>query len=143
MATQLYQQFTGRECQRRSYILHGLDPEDGFLTTRWETYAEMMMLYLLAIGATVNPIPASAWQAFARPTLTYQGPDLHYEFGARAVYSSVSHAWFDFRNVQDAMPTTSTIRSTATQAHNCSVCRLAGQFSDYSANSGGSRRRTR
>jgi len=57
MATQLYQQFNWPWMLNggRTFSM-GWTPEDGFLTTRWDTYAEMMMLYLLAIGATVNPI---------------------------------------------------------------------------------------
>src|SRR5437899_1386395 len=51
----------------------GWTPESGFLQTRWDTYSELMMLYLLAMGSPTNPIPASSWQAWSRPTFMYQG----------------------------------------------------------------------
>ena len=135
MATQLYQQFNWPWMLNggRTFSM-GWTPEDGFLTTRWDTYAEMMMLYLLAIGATVNPIPASAWQAFARPTLTYQGLTYITNLSAPLFIHQYSHAWFDFRNVQDAYANYFDNSITATQAHKLFCLSLAGQFSDYSAN---------
>ncbi|WP_433966913.1 hypothetical protein [Tunturiibacter gelidiferens] len=35
----------------------GWRPETGFISTRWDHYSELMMLYLLAIGSPTNPIP--------------------------------------------------------------------------------------
>jgi hypothetical protein len=37
-------------------------PENGFLTARWDTYSELMMLYLLKIGSPTTLIPAGSWQ---------------------------------------------------------------------------------
>jgi hypothetical protein len=110
----------------------GWTPESGFLTTRWDTYSELMMLYLLAIGATANPIPASAWQAFARPSLTYQGLTYITNTSAPLFIHQYSHAWFDFRNKQDADANYFNNSVTATQAHKLFCSSLAGQFSDYS-----------
>lgn len=74
LATQIYQRIIWPwMLNGGSTFSMGWTPENGFLPTRWDTYSELMMLYLLVIGATANPIPASAWQAFARPSLTYQG----------------------------------------------------------------------
>src|SRR2546425_10938312 len=50
-------------------------PESSFLTTRWDHYSELMMLYLLAMAAP-NPafaIPAASWTAWTRPVIQYQG----------------------------------------------------------------------
>ncbi len=110
----------------------GWTPESGFLTTRWDTYSELMMLYLLAIGATVNPIPTSAWQAFTRPSLTYQGLTYITNTSAPLFIHQYSHAWFDFRNKQDAYANYFNNSITATQAHKLFCSSLAGQFSDYS-----------
>src|SRR5260370_14800654 len=74
LATEIYQRINWPwMLNGGSTFSMGWTPESGFITTRWDTYSELMVLYLLAIGATVNPIPATAWQAFARPSLTYQG----------------------------------------------------------------------
>src|ERR1700732_5474226 len=92
----------------------------------------MMMLYLLAIGATANPIPASAWQAFARPSLTYQGLTYITNTSAPLFIHQYSHAWFDFRNQQDAYANYFNNSITATKAHRLFCASLQGQFPDYS-----------
>ena len=47
-------------------LAHGWRPEGGFIPHRWDSYAEMMGLYLLGIGAPAEPLPASAWRAWRR-----------------------------------------------------------------------------
>jgi hypothetical protein len=138
LATQIYQRIDWPwMLNGGSTFSQGWTPETGFLTSRWDTYAEMMMLYLLAIGATVNPIPASAWQAFARPSLTYQGLTYITNLSAPLFIHQYSHAWFDFRNRQDAYANYFNNSITATQAHKLFCLALAGQFSDYSNNQWG------
>ena len=135
MATQLYQQFNWPWMLNGGNTFSlGWTPENGFLTGRWDTYSELMMLYLLAIGATVNPIPASAWQAFSRPTLTYQGLTYITNLNAPLFIHQYSHAWFDFRSKQDAYTNYFNNSVTATQAHKLFCVSLASQFSDYSNN---------
>lgn len=116
----------------------GWTPENGFITTRWDTYCELMMIYLLAIGSTTNPVPASAWDAFSRPSLTYQGLTYITNFCAplfihQFIHQS-SHAWFDLRNRQDAYANYFNNSITAAQAHKLFCLSLASQFSDYSNN---------
>jgi|SRR5271156_1478965 hypothetical protein len=133
LATQLYQQVNWPWMLNGGATFSmGWLPESGFLTTRWDTYSELMMLYLLAIGATVNPIPASSWQAFARPTLTYQGLTYITNLSAPLFIHQYSHAWFDFRDKQDAYANYFNNSITATQAHLLFCLSLASQFSDYS-----------
>jgi hypothetical protein len=135
LATQLYQQVNWPwMLNGGSTFSMGWTPENGFITTRWDTYSELMMLYLLAIGATVNPIPASSWQAFARPTLTYQGLTYITNLSAPLFIHQYSHAWFDFRNKQDAYANYFNNSITATEAHKLFCLSLASQFSDYSNN---------
>jgi hypothetical protein len=133
LATQLYQQVNWPWMLNGGATFSmGWLPESGFLTTRWDTYSELMMLYLLAIGATVNPIPASSWQAFSRPTLTYQGLTYITNYYAPLFIHQYSHAWFDFRNKQDAYANYFNNSITATQAHLLFCVSLASQFPDYS-----------
>jgi hypothetical protein len=111
----------------------GWTPENGFLNARWDTYSELMMLYLLAIGAPDKKISAGAWQEISRPTLTFQ--DLTYITNTIAplFIHQYSHAWFNFRNKQDAHTNYFNNSVTATQAHKlfCAAS-LGSQFSDYS-----------
>ena len=115
----------------------GWTPENGFLPTRWDTYSELMMLYLLAIGSTTNPVPASSWDAFARPTLTYQGLTYITNLAAPLFIHQFSHAWFDFRNKSDKYTNYFNNSITATQAHKLFCQSLQGQFADYQQNQWG------
>jgi hypothetical protein len=112
----------------------GWTPESGFLSARWDTYCELMMLYLLAIGSTTNPVPASAWAAFTRPTLTYQGLTYITNLSAPLFIHQYSHAWFDFRNKQDRYANYFNNSVTATQAHKLFCLSLQPQFKDYQSN---------
>ena len=112
----------------------GWTPENGFLTGRWDHYSELMMLYLLAIGApnASFAIPASSWSAWTRPVIQYQG--LSYVSGSDPLFvHQYSHAWFDFRNKKDSFTNYFQNSITATQAHRLFCISLANQFSDYSA----------
>jgi hypothetical protein len=112
----------------------GWTPDNGFLTSRWETYSELMMLYLLAIGSPTNPVPASSWDAFTRPTLTYQGLSYITNMSAPLFIHQFSHAWFDFRNKTDKYTNYFNNSVTATQAHKLFCLSLQNQFSDYQSN---------
>ncbi len=115
----------------------GWTPESGFITSRWDTYCELMMIYLLAIGSTTNPVPASAWNAFSRPSFTYQGLTYITNLNAPLFIHQYSHAWFDFRNKQDAYTNYFNNSVTATQAHKLFCLSLQSQFKDYQANAWG------
>lgn len=45
----------------------GWRPETGFISTRWDHYSELMMIYLLAIGSPTHPVSPDSWSAFTRP----------------------------------------------------------------------------
>ncbi len=112
----------------------GWTPENGFITSRWDTYSELMMIYLLAIGSTTFPAPASSWNAFARPTLTYQGLTYITNRSAPLFIHQYSHAWFDFRNKSDSYTNYFNNSVTATQAHRLFCLSLQGQYADYQSN---------
>jgi hypothetical protein len=112
----------------------GWTPENGFITARWDTYSELLMLYLLAIGSTTNPVPASSWDAFARPTLTYQGLTYITNLSAPLFIHQYSHAWIDFRNKSDKYGNYFNNSVTATEAHKLFCLSLQSQFSDYQSN---------
>ena len=110
----------------------GWKPENGFLAARWDSYSELMMLYLLAMASPTFPIPTSSWSAWSRPMIHYQG--LAYISGSDPLFvHQFSHAWFDFRGKKDAFANYFQNSITATQAHRLFCLSLARQFSDYSA----------
>jgi len=111
----------------------GWTPESGFLNARWDHYCELMMIYLLGIASPTNPVPASTWSAWSRPTFTYQG--LTYVSAGDPLFThQYSHAWFDFRNKKDAYANYFNNSVTATKAHKLFCLSLQSQFSDYSDN---------
>jgi hypothetical protein len=82
------------------YLLsHGWKRGKGFLEAKWNTYGELSLLYLLAIGSSTHPIPPDSWYAWQRPFYHY-GP---YAFvsGGPLFTHQYAHAWVDFRDRRD------------------------------------------
>ena len=115
-----------------STLCHGWMPETGFLPYRWDAYAEMMALYLLAIGSRTSPIPASCWNAWKRPVRTCG--NLTFIDAATPLFThQYSHAWFDFRARRDRYTDYFENSRRATEAHRQECIQLAGRFPWYSA----------
>ena len=89
----------------------------GFTSYRYDTYCELMALYLLALGSPTYPIPASCWTAIARPILTYESYSYISSNADPLFTHQWSHAWFDFRSKADAYANYFTNSTAATQAH--------------------------
>jgi hypothetical protein len=81
-------------------LTHGWRPETGFLQHRWDSYSELMGLYLLGIGAQHRPLPAESWNAWRRPRAEYGGRS--FIQGGPLFTHQYAQAWFDFRGRRDA-----------------------------------------
>lgn len=87
---------------RPPLVSMGWHPESGFIPHDYRGYSEAMFLYVLALGSPTHPIDPAAWPAF---TSSYVWGSFHGEphvafpplFGHQ-----YSHAWIDFRGIQDA-----------------------------------------
>jgi hypothetical protein len=109
----------------------GWHPESGFLKARWEHYCELMMIYLLAIGSPTHPVSPDTWNAWTRPTITFQG--IEYISGNDPLFThQYSQAWFDFRNKRDAYVNYFENSVKATKAHKLFCLSLHDEFPDYS-----------
>jgi hypothetical protein len=109
----------------------GWHPESGFLKARWEHYCELMMIYLLAIGSSTHPVPAETWNAWKRPTITYQG--ITFISGDDPIFThQYSQAWYDFRKKKDAYTNYYENSVLATKAHKLFCLSLKEKFPDYS-----------
>ena len=101
LAQQIYQRVDFRWMLDGDPVLlsHGWRRGKGFLKSRWDTYSESALLYLLAIGSPTHPISPESWYAWQRPFYTY-GP---FEFisGGPLFTHQYSHAWVDFRGRRD------------------------------------------
>lgn len=109
----------------------GWTPERGFLPTRWNDYSELMMLYLLGLGAKTNPLTPAAWSAWKRTTFNYQGLQYIGSFAPLFVHQ-YSQAWFDFRRKRDTYADYFLNSILATEAHRIFCIELGSQFPDYS-----------
>ena len=116
----------------QSLLSMGWKPESGFLDARWDTYCELGILYLLAIGSPAHAIPADFWYAWRRPHVRYEGYD--YISSAPLFTHQYSHAWVDFRGRrEDRGEHTDWFQNsvTATQAHRAFCVGLRAKFPDY------------
>jgi hypothetical protein len=114
----------------RETLSHGWTPESGFFKYRWDSYSEVLAMYLLAMSSDKHPIPASSWNAFARPLRDYQG--IFYIDTATPLFvHQYSHAWFDFRDRVDRYANYYHNSVRATEAHRLYCMGLAPQFPWY------------
>lgn len=75
----------------------GWSPEQGMLPYQWDSYSELILLVLLAIGAPENPIPGRCWNAWRRePVLDFEGEGF-ISYPPLFVHQ-YPMAFFDFRN---------------------------------------------
>ncbi len=114
----------------------GWTPEYKFIGARWDTYCELMMMYLLAIGAPAYNISPTSWDAFSRPIMEFEG--YKYISGPDPLFvHQYSHAWFDFRNVRDKYANYFQNSMVATYAHKLFCLSLRWRFPDYDDNTWG------
>lgn len=81
-------------------LTHGWRPETGFIKNRWDSYSELLGMYLLGIGAPSHPLPPASWHAWRRaPVVTY---GTHTYIQCPPLFThQFAHAWFDFRGKRD------------------------------------------
>jgi hypothetical protein len=117
-------------------LSHGWKPESGFLTSRWDHYCELMILYVLGIRSPTHPIPAESWRTWRRPTIAFE--QYSYVGGPPPLFvHQYAHAWIDFRGRREheGAPIDWWQNSvTATLAHKAFVLSLAKEFPGYSEN---------
>ena len=110
---------------------HGWTPEVGFLSSRWDDYSELMMMYLLGMGSSAHPLKPDAWNAWKRLTFEYDGLRYIGSFAPLFVHQ-FSQAWFDFRGRRDKYADYFQNSIVATQVHRAFCLELAKKFPDYS-----------
>ena len=100
LATQIYERIDFRWMLNGDPLLlsHGWKPETGFLESRWDTYSEDAILYLLAIGSPIHSISPNSWYAFWRDRYRYEDYRYFTTIGVPLFMHQYSHAWIDFRN---------------------------------------------
>jgi hypothetical protein len=74
---------------------HGWTPEKGFLHYRWDTYSELLMLYVLGIGSPAHPVSGDTWDAWKLPMVGVG--DYRYVGGGPLFIHQYPLAWIDLR----------------------------------------------
>lgn len=110
---------------------NGWAPELGFLPYRWQSYSELMMIYLLGMGSSTYRLRPEAWTAWKRTTFEYDGLRYIGSFAPLFVHQ-YSQAWFDFRGKRDRYADYFQNSVVATEVHRRFCLELAKQFPDYS-----------
>lgn len=131
LATKIYERVDwGWLLQGEKTLSMGWTPESEFLRARWDSYSELMMIYLLGLGSSTHALPKECWDAWERPRFEFNG--LHF-IGSHAplFVHQYSHAWFDFRGKRDAYANYFENSVIATKVHRLWCLELAKQFPDY------------
>jgi len=82
-------------------ISHGWRPESGSIPYRWQGYDEGLLLYTLALGSPTHALPRSTFEAWASTYEWKRVYDIDYLYSAPLFTHQLSHAWIDFRGIQD------------------------------------------
>jgi len=100
LATRIYERVDFKWMLNGDPLLlsHGWKPETGFLRTRWDTYSEDTILYLLAIGSPTHAISPRSWYALWRDRYRYEGFSYFTSIGVPLFMHQYAHAWIDFRH---------------------------------------------
>jgi hypothetical protein len=117
-------------------LSHGWKPESGFLKTRWDTYSEDTILYMLAIGSPTHSISRRSWYAFRREHMAYAGHRYVAATGVPLFMHQYAHAWIDYRHRREQRgPHTDYFVNSinATRAHRAFCVNLAPEFPGYSS----------
>lgn len=131
LATKLYERVDFAWLLRGQKLASmGWTPEHQFLGPSWDTYSELMMLYLLGLGSSTHPLPGEVWNSWGRPIFDFDGVRF---IGAYAPLFAhqYSHAWFDFRGKRDSFANYFTNSILATRVHKQFCLSLASRFPDY------------
>ncbi len=111
-------------------LCHGWTPERGFLPYRWNSYSELLAMYLLALSTGCTQIPASSWDAWRRPVRNAIG-FTYIDSPAPLFVHQYSHAWFDFRKRRDRYADYFENSRFATLVHRSYCISLASEFPWY------------
>jgi hypothetical protein len=108
----------------------GWTPEQGFIHSRWDSYSELMMMYLLGLGSSPTAMSRQNWDAWKRPCFEFRGVRYIGSYAPLFVHQ-YSHAWFDFRGQRDEYANYFTNSMIATKVHKLWCLELSNKFPDY------------
>ncbi len=86
----------------RDTLTHGWKPETGFLRHRWNKgYSEALLLYILALGSPIFPIPVKGYHKWAATFEWIELYEMPYFYAGPLFIHQMSHIWIDFKGIMD------------------------------------------
>jgi hypothetical protein len=138
MANQIYQRIDWLwMLNGTDWICMGWKPESGFLPYYWDSYNELMILQALAIGSPTHPVPAEIWNGWFRFEEEYNGKRIIYSHTGSLFTYQYSHAFIDFRELNDEGVNYFQNSAHATSANREFCLANSGRFKTYGPRSWG------
>ncbi|HJS74324.1 MAG TPA: glucoamylase family protein [Vicinamibacteria bacterium] len=82
-------------------VSHGWSPERGFLPYRWEGYNEALLLHVIGLGSETSPLPRDTYRAWCSSYVWKKLYGIEFLYGGPLFMHQLSHAFVDFRGIQD------------------------------------------
>ncbi|MEZ2129954.1 MULTISPECIES: glucoamylase family protein [unclassified Sinorhizobium] len=102
LAAMLYERADWRwALNKGKTVSMGWKPGSGFLRWRWQGYDEAIILYVLALASPAHAIPEESYAAFTESYSWMLFRDQPYLYAGPLFIHLFSHAWIDFRQIQD------------------------------------------
>jgi hypothetical protein len=138
LAEEIYERVNWKWMMNGSdFICMGWTPESKFLPYYWDSYNELMVLMALAIGSPASPVPPNAWKRWLRPEENYNGHKVIYASTGSLFTYQFSHAFIDFRGLDDRGINFFENSREATLANRDYSMSFAGKYKGYSGSSWG------
>ncbi|MBW8791374.1 MAG: hypothetical protein JF594_27580, partial [Rhizobium leguminosarum] len=102
LATFIYERVDWRwALNKGDTIAMGWKPSSGFLRWRYHGFDEAIILYTLALASPTHPIPQSSYDVFTSSYSWMLHGEQSYLYAGPLFIHLFSHAWIDFRAIQD------------------------------------------
>lgn len=138
MAKKIYERIDWAWMMNKSPLMcMGWVPETGFLPYYWDSYNELLILQALALGSPTFPISPEAWNAWDRNEDTFNNRKVVYAHSGSLFTYQYSHAFIDFRELDDRGINYFENSIQATLANRDYSMSFAGQHKSYTENSWG------
>lgn len=138
MAKKIYTRTNWKWMLNNSLLMcMGWVPETGFLPYYWDSYNELLILQALALGSPTHPIPVEAWNEWARNEDSYNNRKIVYSHSGSLFTYQYSHAFIDFRKLNDRGINYFENSKQATLANRDYSLSFSGQHKGYAENSWG------
>jgi len=138
LAHEIYERVNWKWMMNNSdFICMGWTPESNFLPYYWDSYNELMILVALGIGSPTFPVPPGAWERWLRPEGTFNDHKVIYASTGSLFTYQFSHAYIDFRKLDDHGINFFENSREATLANREYSMSFSGQYKGYSESSWG------